>query len=58
MSTTPAPEGPTTDLIDTGQLTLDQLRRLNHPALTDCLARILRDTDRGSDAVAGFQSSL
>lgn len=50
--------GPPSDLIDVGRLTLAQIRKLDHPVLADCLERILRDADRGADAVAGFNSSI
>jgi FXSXX-COOH protein len=50
--------GPPSDLVDASRLTLAEVRKLDRAVLADCLERILRDTDRGADAVAGFQSSL
>lgn len=50
--------GVQSDLIDLSELTLARVRTLDHPVLSGCLERILRDSDSSGDVVAGFNSSL
>lgn len=47
-----------TEVADLSRVTLTDLRDLEDPALNECLRRVLADTDRSHDAVAGFNSSL
>jgi FXSXX-COOH protein len=48
----------TSDILDLHGLTLADLRALDDGAAASGLRRILRDIDRPTDAVAGFQSAI
>lgn len=47
-----------TSLIDLGQVSLSELRSLDHPILSDALRWVVEEAKNSVDAFAGFQAAI
>lgn len=53
-----ATEDVATDLVDLSQMSLNELRSLDQPILSDALRRVVEEAKNSVEAIAGFQAVI